>query len=304
MRIRPIVLLLLLSASLVTVNSFASDQKPVVRGRADRRIVLIGDRIKYTLDVNYKNALQVKLPDFKDGKIGDFEIKDSCAAARTGLFGSRRMTGWYVIAAYDVGKKEIPAVEIKYRKAGAREWSSLKSAPLNIEVRSVLSATGTPNDIKDIKGPFGFFEINWWLVGVIIVALAVITFFLIKKLRRKVPVRLPHETALEELEAARGDFLKGGGVKEYYVGVSDCIRRYIERVFRLRAPEMTTEEFLASLGDMKALSMEEKGLLREFLNACDLVKFAKYMPIKKEADVVYDTARKFIEETKNNHAYI
>jgi len=38
--------------------------------------------------------------------------------------------------------------------------------------------------------------------------------------------------------------------------------------------------------------------MEEFLNACDLVKFAKYAPRKNETEAVFDGAKKFIEETK------
>ena len=117
------------------------------------------------------------------------------------------------------------------------------------------------------------------------------------RLKRYVPVKLPHETALEELEAIRAQYLQGGGVKEFYVGVSDCVRRYIEHAFKLKAPEMTTEEFLGSLKESPALSMDQKDLLKGFMNACDMVKFAKYSPSSMEADSVYVTAKDFIHES-------
>ena len=127
----------------------------------------------------------------------------------------------------------------------------------------------------------------------------IITGAIIYKFRKKpLPVKLPHETALEELEDARGNFLKNSDVKEYYALISDCIRRYIERSFRLKAPEMTTEEFLGSLRESTVLSLDQKDLLKEFLNACDLVKFAKYAPARPEMESVFVAAGKFIEETK------
>ena len=70
------------------------------------------------------------------------------------------------------------------------------------------------------------------------------------------------------------------------------------RVFRLKAPEMPSEEFLNSLRDSTALTMAHKELLRGFMNACDLVKFAKYKPTGEETENVYVTAKNFIDETK------
>ena len=114
------------------------------------------------------------------------------------------------------------------------------------------------------------------------------------------PVKLAHETAAEELEAIKGNFLKNSDAKEYYAGVSDCIRRYIERSFKARAPEMTTEEFLGFMRESTALSLDQKDLLKDFLNACDLVKFARYTPGKGEMDAVFVSAKKFIEDTKDS----
>lgn len=114
----------------------------------------------------------------------------------------------------------------------------------------------------------------------------------------RVPVKLPHETALEELEAIRSSLAQSGDMKEFFVRISDCIRCYIERAFLVKAPEMTTEEFLNSLRASPALTIEQKDLLKDFLKACDLVKFAKYSPSAKESETVFAAAQRFVEETR------
>jgi hypothetical protein len=64
---------------------------------------------------------------------------------------------------------------------------------------------------------------------------------------------------------------------------------------------MTTEEFMDSLKGSAALSQEHKALLGDFMRSCDLVKFAKYAPSRDEAELVFTTAAKFIEETRDVH---
>ncbi len=44
---------------------------------------------------------------------------------------------------------------------------------------------------------------------------------------------------------------------------------------------MTTEEFLYYLGIIGHLNETQKTALKEFLNSCDMVKFAKYAPTIK-----------------------
>ena len=270
-----------------------------VRASIDRSSITIGDRIQYVIEVIARKDSEAQLPAFKDGMVGEFEIKDSSGGVKSGWFGKRTLYRRYYITAYETGTKTIPDVEVKYRQRGAKDWLVLKTRPLNVIVASVLPKSGA-GDIRDIKGPLSFYEINWILAGgslaLALLALAAIRWYIKAKQRR--PVRLPHETALEELEAARSSLLKDNDAKEYFAAVSDCIRRYIERVFRLKAPEMTTEEFLNSLGVSSALSIGQKELLRDFLSACDLVKFAKYAPSSDEAEKVYTTAKGFVEETK------
>ncbi|MCX5677489.1 MAG: hypothetical protein NTY76_00040 [Candidatus Omnitrophica bacterium] len=270
-----------------------------LRAYINRNQITIGDRIKFTIEITASRGTQIQMPAFKNNIIGVFEIKDSAGKMTGGLFGKKTFHSWYYITAYSVGKKEIPALDIKYKTASAKDWAVKKTGALSVDVRSVLPKE-FPADIKDIKGPVSFFEINWFLTGGLLAGLIILITLLviIKKARETKPLRLPHETALEELEAIRSQLINSGDIKEYFVGVSDCVRRYIERAFNLKAPEMTSEEFLNSLRDSNALTMTHKELLRGFMNACDLVKFAKYKPTGEETEKVYVTAKNFIEETK------
>ena len=279
--------------------AWAGDDGVSAQVSVDRAVIFIGDRVKFSVDVNYRAGTVIDFPEFKENKIGDFEIKDSGRGLKKGLFGADTMKRRYYITSYSIGKHQIPPIEIKYKKKGGKDWNSVRTRALNISVESILPKGKMPADIKDVKGPLSYFEINWFIVtGILILFLAVISAIMYKFRKIPAPIKLPHETALEELEAIRGNFLRNSDVKEYYAGVSDCVRRYIERLFKLKAPEMTTEEFLESLKESTALSLDQKDLLKDFLNACDLVKFAKYNPAKGEMESVSLAAKKFIEETK------
>ena len=71
----------------------------------------------------------------------------------------------------------------------------------------------------------------------------------------------------------------------------------MENRFDLRAPEMTTDEFLATLRSSKSLSTTQKSLVRDFLSHCDMVKFAKYLPPNTEAETSYESAKRLVDET-------
>ena len=161
------------------------------------------------------------------------------------------------------------------------------------------------SDVRDIKGPLslkGFF-LGWpWLLagGCLLAVLLGWTLFLLK--RRKAPPPapkiLPHVVALLALQKIEAMGLERSNIREYYFLVSGVLRRYLEDRFGLRAPEQTTEEFLASVATNHLLNLSQKELLKSFLERCDLVKFAKYIPQTQEAAKVSQTVREFIHQTQ------
>ena len=115
-----------------------------------------------------------------------------------------------------------------------------------------------------------------------------------------VRVKPPYEIAYERLrELAEAHLPEKGKIKEYYIELSGIIRYYLEARFNLRAPEMTTEEFLVKLRTEGELIPEHKNLLREFLLHSDLVKFARYGPSVREIDLSFKSAKRLIDQTKH-----
>jgi hypothetical protein len=86
--------------------------------------------------------------------------------------------------------------------------------------------------------------------------------------------------------------------KPFCIAVSDTARWYLEERFNFRAPERTTEEFLHELQGTDLLLPDQKASLGEFLNQCDLVKFAKYEPREAELRNLHASALRLIEETE------
>ena len=111
------------------------------------------------------------------------------------------------------------------------------------------------DDIRDVRPPVDFPPNYFWLYALLAVVFIVGLGFLIRtflknkgKLKPSAVLKLPHEIALERLEKIKSANLPAQGkIKEYFAEISDIVRQYIERRFDIRAPEMTTEEFLQSL---------------------------------------------------------
>jgi hypothetical protein len=86
-------------------------------------------------------------------------------------------------------------------------------------------------------------------------------------------------------------------MKDFYSTLSDIVRRYLEDRFRLRAPEMTTEEFLLVTSRDGRLAAGHRRLLGDFLTESDLVKFARHVPTLSDGERAFEAARRFVTDT-------
>jgi hypothetical protein len=93
-------------------------------------------------------------------------------------------------------------------------------------------------------------------------------------------------------------WLEGGKIKEFYSGISDIVRGYLEEAFKTPALERTTAEIARQLRRKTEISNERQLELKELLENCDLVKFAKFQPDSEEGRKDHATAVRFVEMTK------
>ena len=269
---------------------------------ADKHKVYIGDKIHYKVILWVSGGVELQPPKFKDN-LKDFSIRDFGVIKRNFLV-RHYIDYWYVLDTYTTGKLILPPATIKYKNKNALLWHSLKTKPINIEVESLLK--GKENKIRDIKGPRGTSlpPVLAVLIVISIIAISFIAykvFYQRKKSSAAVPLRSAYEIALAGLDALDKEDMAGGtGMKEYYSSLTNIIRYYIEGRFAIRAPRMTTEEFLFNLNSRKELNAGQKKLLKEFLISADMVKFARYGPDDKEVENSFNIARKFIEQTKES----
>lgn len=122
---------------------------------------------------------------------------------------------------------------------------------------------------------------------------------LARRARRAVQLRRmsPRERALTELkELLSAGLIESNQAKEFYVRLTMIVRQYIERQHSVRAPEQTTEEFLAAVTEDRRFGHDVVLRLKEFLEAADLVKFAAYLPDSDAIEKSTGTARNYIEE--------
>ena len=176
--------------------------------------------------------------------------------------------------------------------------SMVAPAPTSLATATNSLAEG----LRDIKSPVlisSGWEWVWWALGITAVAVLLLVLVIFLLTRRKQvalpPVIPPHVRAKERLEDA---LTLIGKPKPFVVAVSDALRAYLEERFRFRAPERTTEEFLHELKRTELLLPDQTESLGEFLQRCDLVKFARYEPTETELLNLHGAACRLVEETE------
>ena len=158
--------------------------------------------------------------------------------------------------------------------------------------------------LRDVKPPLAYpLSIIFLAAFFCLLLLALILVWLLFKRRRRevMPTQQlsPWENAVAQLrELEKQGLVAAGQWDRYYSQLTDILRNYIEEQLSIRAPEMTTEEFLQHLQRSAQLNPAQKASLRSFLESSDLVKFAKYAPDPSEAKKSFDLAVQFIQETK------
>jgi len=158
----------------------------------------------------------------------------------------------------------------------------------------------TADDIRDIRGPKGIFPL--WQVAALLAGgalLAIGGYAAWRWSRRQGSPRAQQlfEIALQRLEEIRA-LMRPSSVREFSIAISDIVRRYIEDEFEVTATHLTTEEFLHDLLESSNASLAaHRNLLAQFLQQCDMAKFAGVGLSMQIMDTLHQSARSFVIES-------
>lgn len=306
--IRRIYILFVAGFLLFAVPGQAQKSNISIESRVDKSRITIGDLITYTLTVRHAPEIEVKEIPIA-ANLGMFEVRDYKIHEPRRIDGQLSQQYDYVISTFETGEFVIPFLEVRYSAQGDTTVKALQTEEIKIFVESMKpSETG---DIRDIKPPVEIPRNYRQLIIVAaivigLIALALFIFLLIKRYRagksllarRPKPPRPPDEVALESLDALiQKDLLRQGRVKQFYIEISEIIRRYIEGRFDIIALEMTTHQLLQQMRQ-RELEAQHIDMMTELMELSDLVKFAKYHPDENENQQIVRLAYDFIHQTR------
>jgi hypothetical protein len=155
-------------------------------------------------------------------------------------------------------------------------------------------------DIRDIRPPFHIPQIGLWLAAIagscVVAAILVVAWR--RRQRRLAALRKSaRELALERLVETRA-LLAPEHAGAFSIAVSGIVRSYIEEHFNIQAAHRTTLEFLRDcLTQADGSLAQHRQQLEEFLQYCDLAKFARWVLSVPEMEAMLASGIAFVSAT-------
>jgi hypothetical protein len=275
----------------------------------------LGDPLTLTLTVVAQAQVAVEMPPFGEA-LGRFSITSFTPRSETQKDGSVTQVQRYVLEAPMSGRQRIPSLRIEFtdnRPGQAAHGDDgrpheILTDEVAIDIASVLPEGDKASELRGLRGPLPLSESLLRTRGfrlvlipavLLVAALAYLGF---RRLQRRSQLRVrasAYDVAAARLaELARRGWPQSEQVDPWYVELSDIVRRYIEDRYGVRAPELTTEEFLREARQQLRMQDRHRELLAAFLQTCDRVKFAGYRPAESESRQALEEARRYLEETR------
>lgn len=156
-------------------------------------------------------------------------------------------------------------------------------------------------EFHDIAPPVDYSLLPPWLVFcgalVALTLCSLLGWWLWRRWQRPKPQPSARERTLEELSRIRHE-IETLPPYQFSIRVSDILRRYVTDQYQLPVTRQTSVEFLAALAKASPFSEDEKSLLEDFLNRCDLIKFARYDATTEDSRLLLEEATRFVEGGK------
>lgn len=292
---------------------------PVIHTRFGVDSIMLGDQFTMELDIDKDVAQEVMLPQFDGGQlIKNIEVLGIDGVDTINQTGRRvKLRVRYRLTSFEAGNYQVAGFPMVWTDGtpanapgteGAKQ-DTVKATDLMLLTVGTYDIDTTTQTILDIKRPLNtpliFAEIKDIVLwgGITAVILAAIIYLIVRYVQRRQgrvrarPAIPPHILAIRSLEKLHSKKLwQNGKHKEYYSGLSDIVRTYIERRYGIGAMEMTSDQTLDAIIAVNEERLREK--LKELLYLADLAKFAKMMPSAEANEQAYFDAYFYIEETK------
>ncbi|HEY0191240.1 MAG TPA: hypothetical protein VGC42_08985 [Kofleriaceae bacterium] len=254
-------------------------------------------------------AIDIPLQDV-GGELGRFQIEHLVPDDTRGADGGQHLRRTFTLLAHASGRQRIPPLRLEMtdaRKATPEtrpqeiltDELAFEIAPVSAEAAAAPLKAALGELDADVGG-LSWVELLALIFGAAILGAGGVLCYRALRARRRVALqRSAYDEAVAELHALEATGAPDPAAADsWFVQLSAIVRRYLEQRYDIRAPELTTEEFLLVATARPELTAEHRALLTSFLERCDRVKFAGYRPDTDESIASLKAARGFVEDTR------
>ena len=141
------------------------------------------------------------------------------------------------------------------------------------------------------------------ILGIILfLVIAFLIFLIIRKRKRtdsteEIQVQIdPYEDALNEIQGLQKQH-PPLSPKPFVFRLSEILRIYVERVFKVPAMELTGEEFMREIASHSFFNNRYDQVLREFIDQGDRIKYSQEDGDNIQMKLLLETALHFVKDT-------
>lgn len=297
---------MMIAVVMMTTWVIAMGGNVTFKARLDSASLLMGKTTALHLEITQDKAARGFFPNEQADTLNAMvEIAERLKADTTDLGNNRiQINRDLIIQSFDSGLwviKPIPYV-VNGDTAFCNQLT-LKVLPVDVSQMKDI------HDIKPVEDvPFNL--LDWlpdywwaWLLGLLLIGGGIWVYRKyykkginpLKPSKKRLP---PYEEAMINLQTLKAAQLwQRGQEKEYFTGLTDILRVYIDRRFDINAVEMTSSQIIDTLkknDETKAVNEQ----LEMILEVADIVKFANARPLADDNEVAYQRAVNFVEATR------
>lgn len=272
----------------------------------DRNRITLGELVTWTVEVEWPEGIRPPVVD-PGRKLGDFEVVNARSDEAREIAGvGGRQTHAFELTVYDTGSHDIPPLDIKWRSEDGATTGVVSTAVISIQVPE-MEGLDEAADVREARGPVEMVVSTFWRNVIIlsvplVIGLVALLIWYLRRRARMRPERtepeIPRpiaEVALERLaELAARLPETDEEAMVFYVELTEVIRVFIGKRYGFEAMERTTSEIGQALR-IRAVSKPAGEAVTEFLNDCDMVKFAKAPADRDTASTAVETARAIVQ---------
>jgi len=275
-----------------------------VQVRLSKREVLLGEPFELSVEIRHRPAERYALPPSVD--VEPFRLLGA-ACPRREERGEAITACTLRLALYDLGSHDLPELVLRAGTPEGRRELRIPGAA--VTGAGILDPAAPPGSLalKDLAAPVPVFVWNLPLAAGLLVAglIAASGWAGWRAWRRRLlraveppPPLPPHERFARQLDAlAAARLAAAGNGREHFFRLSEHLREYLGAITGQNALDLTSAELLARLSFQPDPRIDLSAL-GAFLDASDLVKFARAAAGPAEAADALRFARALLDRTR------